>query len=61
MSCRSPRNAAPCKGARLGVLRVDVTPLSPRARGRVSEMEGEDYTEPKGDAAKVLVETGCAH
>jgi hypothetical protein len=24
-------------------------------------MEGEDYTEPKGDTAKVLVETSCAH
>ncbi len=50
-----------CKGAHLGVLRMNVAPLRPRASVRVSEMGGKDYTEPKGVATKILAETSCAH
>ena len=47
-------------GAHLGVLHVDVAPLRPRASVKVSEMEGKDYTEPKGVTVKILTEMGCA-
>ncbi len=35
-------------GAHLGVVRVDVALLRPRASVRVSEMDKKDCTEPKG-------------